>query len=81
MVTVNSIEFATHQDKYLELALKEQVFIKKGNMLFIIKRANESDEDEDEDEDDYADLEEAKARANDESTSADDFLQFLNGLR
>ena len=79
MVTVNSIEFATHQDKYLELALKEQVFIKKGNMLFIIKRANESDEDED--EDDYADLEEAKARANDESTSADDFLQFLNGLR
>ena len=77
MVTVNCIEFATHQDKYLELALKEQVFIKKGNILFIIKRASESDEDED----DYADLEEAKARANDESTSADDFLQFLNGLR
>jgi hypothetical protein len=72
---VSSKEFATNQDKYLEMALNEHIFIKQGNNMFIVTGVN------DEDEEDYADLEEAKARANDESTSADEFQQFLRGLR
>ena len=75
MTIINSKEFKTHQDKYLELALNEHVYIKQGNNMFIVTSVNN------EDEEDFADLEEAKARANDESTSADEFLQFLRGLR
>jgi len=44
--------------------------------MFIVTTVNADD-----DEDDYADLEEAKTRTNDEDTSADEFLNFLRDLR
>ena len=75
MTLVSSKEFKTNQDKYLELALNERVFIKKGNHTFFVTNA-----DEDESEYDYVDYLEAKACENDEDTSADDFLQFINAL-
>jgi hypothetical protein len=75
MTIVSSKEFKTNQDKYLELALNERVYIRKGNHTFFVTNA-----DEDESEYDYVDYIEAKARENDEDTSAEDFLQFLNEL-
>ena len=41
MVLVNSAEFATHQDKYFNLALNEQVFVKKGENTFIVTKVPE----------------------------------------
>ena len=72
---VSSKEFKTNQNKYLKLALQERVFIKKGNHTFFVTNA-----DEDESKYDYIDYLEAKAREDDEDTSADDFLQFINEL-
>jgi hypothetical protein len=40
MTVISNKEFATHQEKYFDLALKEQVFVKKGNNMFIFTRAN-----------------------------------------
>ena len=46
MTVVSSKDFKIHQDKYLELALNERVFIKNGNhMLFITNADEDSDED------------------------------------
>jgi hypothetical protein len=36
MQVVSSTEFATHQQKYFEQALNEQVFVKNGNYTFRI---------------------------------------------
>jgi len=41
MVLVNSAEFATHQDKYFNLALDQQVFVKKGDHTFVVTKAEE----------------------------------------
>ena len=41
MTVVSSKEFATQQDKYYELALNEQVYIKKGDNMFIVTVAND----------------------------------------
>jgi len=41
MILVNSAEFATHQEKYFNLALNEQVFIKDGQHTFIFTKAPE----------------------------------------
>ncbi|MDR0437059.1 MAG: hypothetical protein LBH22_02015 [Bacteroidales bacterium] len=41
MVLVSSAEFATHQEKYFNLALNEQVFVKKGENTFIVTKAPE----------------------------------------
>jgi len=47
MTVVSSKEFKNHQDKYLELAINERVFIKKGNHTFFISIADLNDELED----------------------------------
>jgi len=73
MTVVSSKEFATHQKKFYNLALNERVIIKRGKNKFSLAPLV--------DDDDAFDLSEAKARANDEDTSADEFLQFLRGLR
>ena len=41
MVLVNSAEFATHQQKYFNLARNEQVFVKNGEDTFIVTKAPE----------------------------------------
>lgn len=72
MTAVSNTKFATNQDKYLEAALNEQVFIKKDRHLFIVTNA-----DEDESEYDYEDLMDAKACANDETISGADFIKYF----
>ena len=47
MTVVSSKEFATHQDKYLEMAISERIFIKKGNNMLFVTNANEDEELED----------------------------------
>ena len=44
MTVVSSKEFSTHQDKYLELAINERIFIKKGNHTFFISNADKDEE-------------------------------------
>ena len=44
MTVVSSKEFTTNHDKYFKLALNEQVYIKKDSNMFIVTRANETDE-------------------------------------
>jgi len=41
MTVVSSKEFATHHDKYLELAVSEEVFIQRGDYMFIVARATD----------------------------------------
>ena len=72
MTVVSNKEFATNQDKYLELALKEQVVIRMGNHTLFITNA-----DEDESEYDYEDLIDAKACANDETISGAEFIRYF----
>ena len=36
MTIVNSKEFAANQDKYFDLAFDEQVYIKKGDRMFLL---------------------------------------------
>jgi hypothetical protein len=74
MTIVSSIEFRNHQDKYLELALNERVFIRRGNNMLSITNAN------DENEYDYEDLMDAKAYTNDEDTNLADFKKYINEL-
>ncbi|MCL2041540.1 MAG: hypothetical protein FWG84_05805 [Bacteroidales bacterium] len=71
-MTVSSKRFAVNQDKYLELALNEQIFIKKGSHTFSIANA-----DEDEDEFNHEDLMDAKASANDETISGAEFIKYF----
>jgi hypothetical protein len=40
MTVVNSKEFATNHEKYFDLALDEQVYIKKGDYMFHIICSN-----------------------------------------
>ena len=40
MTVVSSKEFATNQDKYFELALDQQVFVKKGENIFMVALSN-----------------------------------------
>ena len=76
MTVVSSKEFATNQDKYLELALRERVFIKKGIHTFFVTNIDE-DEDESESEYDYEDLMDAKACENDETISGTEFIKYF----
>jgi len=75
MTVVSSTDFATNQDKYLELALNEQVFIKKGNNVFIITTANGYDDDDDDEL--LALAKERRAGVNREFASVDEFINFL----
>jgi hypothetical protein len=36
MTVVSSKEFTTNQDKYFDMALDEQVYIEKGNNMFLL---------------------------------------------
>jgi hypothetical protein len=40
MTVVNSKEFVTNEDKYFNLALNEQVFVKRGDYMFHIICSN-----------------------------------------
>ena len=44
MTIVSSKEFANNQDKYLDLAINERVFIQKGNHTFFVTNVNEDEE-------------------------------------
>ena len=41
MTVVSTREFNTHQEKYFDLAINEQVYIKRGSNMFMVSRANE----------------------------------------
>ena len=70
MTVVSSREFATNQKRFYNLALNEQIVIKRGkNRFYLISDCA----------DEASDLMEAKERANDENTNADDFIRFLRG--
>jgi hypothetical protein len=43
MTIVSSKEFTTNQDKYFDMALNEQVYIKKGNNMFLLIYSNVDD--------------------------------------
>ena len=93
MTVINSTEFRNHQDKYLEMALNERIFIRKDNNMFSITATNDYDETdegiellalaksqmfEEEDEDDFtADFIVAEERLNGDFTSADEFINYL----
>ena len=74
MTVVSSKEFVSNQKRYFDLAKKENLCIKRGKNMFIITSVNSNEYD-----DDATDLAEAIERADDESTSADDFIRFLRG--
>ena len=42
MTVVSSKEFAINDDKYYDLAMNEQVFVQRDNIMFIVTRANEN---------------------------------------
>jgi hypothetical protein len=44
MTVISSKEFATNQERYYDMALNEQVFIKKGINTFLFTCANEYEE-------------------------------------
>ena len=43
MTVVSSKEFSSHQEKYFEIALDEQVFIRKGDNIFLLICKNTDD--------------------------------------
>ena len=67
MEVVSSNEFAINQEKIFDMALKEQVVIKRGEDIFYLTSDNIVDDD------DNADFIEAKSYADDEDTSLADF--------
>ena len=40
MTVVSSKEFAINEDKYLDLAMNEQVFVQRDNITFVVTRSN-----------------------------------------
>ena len=72
MTVVSSKEFATYQDKYFDMAINENIVIKRGKNMFHLTCGKEDN--------DYADLMEAKAYANDENTTLADFKQYISNL-
>jgi len=73
MTLISSKEFATNQKKFYNLALDERVVIRRGKNIFYLINANDKYDDE------TSDLAEAKERAEDEHTSAEDFIRYLRG--
>jgi len=72
MTVVSSKEFKTNQDKYLRLAINEQIFIKRGSNMLTLTTANSFNKDND-----AADLALAMERRNGEFTTSDEFLKFM----
>ena len=75
MTVVSSKEFSTNQRKFYNLALNEQVAIKRGKNMFYLTCNNIEYP-----HNDYVDLMEAKAYANDEDTSLADFKKYISEL-
>ncbi len=44
MTVVSSEEFASHQEKYFDMALKDQVIIQRGENMFIVRNFVPGDE-------------------------------------
>jgi len=38
MTVVSTKEFATNQEKYFDLAIDEEIFVKRGDMMFLVSR-------------------------------------------
>ena len=70
MTLVNSKEFVTNQKKYFDLAVNEQVFIKRGKKIFIITCVEEVDDDE-------LKLAKERKKSGVEFTSTSDFIKYL----
>ena len=49
MIVVSSNESATNQDKYFDMAKKEQVYIQRGDCMFIVSRTPEKFKEPDDD--------------------------------
>jgi hypothetical protein len=43
MTVVSSKEFAGNQERYLDMALNDHVYIQRGDNMFIVTRANGTD--------------------------------------
>ena len=43
MTVVSGQEFATNQNKYFDMAMKEQVFVQRGNNMFHLLYTNNDD--------------------------------------
>ena len=69
MTLVSSKEFALHQKKFYNMAVKERVAIKRGKNMFYLSNACFEDES--------FDLADAKAAENDEDINVDDYLRRL----
>ncbi|MDR0795499.1 MAG: hypothetical protein LBE79_05505 [Tannerella sp.] len=42
MTLVSSKEFVKNDDKYFDMAMNEQVYVKRDNIMFIVTRATEN---------------------------------------
>ena len=71
MTVVSSKEFAINQKKFYNLALSEQIAIKRGKNLFYLTCAALGDDD------DASDLADAMATENDEDINVDDYLKSI----
>jgi len=72
MTVVSSKQFATNQTKFYNLALSEQVVIRRGkNMFYLTCAAFEDDDNE------ASDLADAIAAENDENINVDDYLKSI----
>ena len=66
MTVVSSKEFAANQERYYDLAMNEQVFVQKDNIMFILTRANDKKKKHKKPDDDFRraiTMEEFKKRA------------------
>jgi len=70
MTLISSKEFVANQKKYFDLAINEQVFIKRGKNMFIVTRADEDDADE-------LKLAKERKKSGGEFTSTADFIKYL----
>ena len=43
MTVISSKEFVSHQDKYFEMAMDEQVYIQKGDSMFLLVYKDKND--------------------------------------
>ena len=44
MTVVSTKEFNTNQEKYLDVAMSRQVYIQRGDCMFIVTKANRQEE-------------------------------------
>jgi hypothetical protein len=44
MTVVSTKEFSTNQEKYLDIAMNGQVYIRRGDYMFIVTKSNEHEE-------------------------------------